>query len=87
MNANLSLMVMIAATIPLDNILEKIKESAAELSIFPEDEDKRNNLRAHCMMFLLHLDTKGNLEGATELINEIESKERKLSIFDLENLS
>lgn len=87
MDAQLHMMVMIAASIPLERIVENIKDSATELSIFPENEDKKNELLVHCTMFKMHLDTKGSLEGALKLIKELEAKEKKLSIFDLENLS
>lgn len=86
MNAEFHMMVMIASTVPLERIVENIKDAATELSIFPDDEDKRNTLLAHCTMLKMHLDTKGTLEGAMNLIKDLEAREKKLSMFDINNL-
>lgn len=82
----MSFAVIIAAMTPEEHILESIKDAVQELILFPEDEDKRDTLETHIMMFLLKKKTGGTLEGAQKLIKEMEAQEKKLSVFTtLEN--
>lgn len=82
----MSFAVIIAAMTPEEHILESIKDAVQELILFPEDEDKRDTLETHIMMFLLKKKTGGTLEGAQKLIEEMEAQEKKLSVFTtLEN--
>lgn len=82
----MSFAVLIAAMTPEEHILQQIKDAVQELILFPEDEDKRDTLEMHMMMFLLKKKTGGTIEGAQKLIKEMEMQEKKLSIFTtLEN--
>lgn len=82
----MSFAVLIAAMTPEEHILESIKDAVQELILFPEDEDKRDTLETHIMMFLLKKKTGGTIEGAQKLIKEMEAQEKKLSVFTtLEN--
>lgn len=82
----MSFAVLIAAMTPEEHILESIKDAVQEVILFPEDEDKRDTLEMHMMMFLLKKKTGGTLEGAQKLIKEMEAQEKKLSVFQtLEN--
>ena len=77
---------IIAAMTPEEHILESIKDAVQELILFPEDEDKRDTLETHIMMFLLKKKTGGTIEGAQKFIKEMEAQEKKLSVFTtLEN--
>lgn len=82
----MSFAVLIAAMTPEEHILESIKDAVQEVILFPEDEDKRDTLETHIMMFLLKKKTGGTIEGAQKLIKEMEAQEKKLSVFTtLEN--
>ena len=87
MNPHFQLMVMMAASADIKDIAKEIKEAAEEVMLFGNDEERVSTLRMHCTMFITHLNTKGTLEGALELIKEIDDHKKKLSLFDLENLS
>lgn len=82
----MSFAVIIAAMTPEEHILESIKDAVQEAILFPEDQDKKDTLEMHMMMFLLKKKTGGTLEGAQKLIKEMEAQEKKLSVFTtLEN--
>lgn len=87
MNPHFQLMVMMAASADIKDIAKEIKEAAEEVMLFGNDEERVSNLRMHCTMLITHINAKGTLEGALELIKEIDDHKKKLSLFDLENLS
>jgi hypothetical protein len=87
MNPHFQLMVMMAASADIKDIAKNIKEAAEEVALFGNDEERVSTLRMHCTMFIMHLNCKGTLEGALELIEKIDDHKKKLSLFDLENLS
>lgn len=87
MNPHFQLMVMMAASADIKDIAKDIKDAAEEVMLFGNDEERVSTLRMHCTMLITHLNTKGTLEGALELIKEIDDHKKKLSLFDLENLS
>lgn len=73
--------VLIAAITPEEHILNHITDAAQELRLFPQDEEKRDALRMHIIMWLLKDKSGGNIEGAMKLSKDMEDTEKKLSVF------
>jgi hypothetical protein len=73
--------VLIAAITPEEHILNHITDAAQELRLFPQDEEKRDALRMHIIMWLLKEKSGGNIEGAMKFAEEMKDTEKKLSVF------
>jgi hypothetical protein len=81
-----SIMMLLSAAMPEEMIVSKLNEVTQHLLIFPDDKEKKDELKMLCMMFHLNQDSGGNIEKAHDKIKEVEDRERKLSILDINDL-
>lgn len=76
------LMFAISALVPKEKHLQDVKEAVEECILFPDDEEKENNLAMHITMLMICIQSKGSAKKALDLANSIKSKEKKLSLFE-----
>jgi len=76
------LIIFLAAMTNVSTIAEAIKDAAQDVILFPDDQEKKETLAMHCMMFSLHMKTKGSMDGAMELSKEVETVEKRMKLFE-----
>jgi hypothetical protein len=76
------LLIFMAALTEASKIAEEIRDAAQDVLLFPDDEEKKNTLAVHCMMFSLHMKTKGSIDGAREVSKELKTVEKRMKLFE-----
>jgi hypothetical protein len=80
------LMFLMAAATDTETIASHLKEAAQDVILFPDDQEKKEHLVMHCMMFMLHHQSGGDIGKAMEMAKDVDNREKKLSMFDIEDL-
>ena len=75
-------MIMFSVAVPTEDIVREIRDAAQDVLLFPDDEEKMKMLMFHCHMFAMNRRAGGTIEGAQKVIQEFESMEAKLKLFE-----
>ena len=77
-----NMLILAATMIPRNDLLEKIKESATEALLFPDNEEKFIEVCMNANMLIINSMTNGTVEGAMDLHKKMESMKSHESIFN-----
>lgn len=86
MEGAINMLLILSATMPEDILIQKIYEETKECLLFPEDRERKKALAAYCTMFIMNQETEGDIKKAVKTINDMESNQKKLSLFDIDKL-
>jgi hypothetical protein len=80
------LMFLMAAATDTSTIAIALKDAAQDVVLFPDDQEKKEHLVMHAMMFMLHHQSGGDVSKAMQMAKDVDNREKKLSMFDIEDL-
>jgi hypothetical protein len=78
------LMIMAAAAIPEEKLLNDLEEAIREYKLVPSDDNKAS-VGMFCMMMTLKLRLGDSTEKAMDMINGIDDIDSKMRLFDMNN--
>jgi DNA polymerase/3'-5' exonuclease PolX len=76
-----ALMMMLAASMKTEQVLQKLQDELNEYLADPSKEHM-NNIGAVCALYLAHLKTGGTMEGAMAMIKDFEQFEKREKLFN-----
>lgn len=77
-----AVMILLSTAVPVEELVENIRDAAQDAVLFPDDEKKMNHLMFCCTLFAMNRRTEGKMENAVSLIKDLESREAKLRLFE-----
>lgn len=75
-----SLMIILAASMKAEEILQKLQDELNDYLANPSEEGK-SHIAAVCALFLAHMKTGGSMEGAMEMLNDFKKFEDREKLF------
>ena len=76
-----ALMIILAATLKTDEILQKLQDTLNEYLVDGTDQ-KKDEIASICALYLAHLKTKGSMEGAMDMLNDFKKFEAREKLFN-----
>ena len=75
------MMIMLATAMEPEEIVSKLQEQSEKYLADPTDEEAKKHLLFYCHIFTMHSVTKGKMNKAMELIDDMDKFEKRESIF------
>lgn len=76
------LFMLLAATLPIEDILQRMSDALGDYIINPSEENQvALDMTTH--MYLVHRASKGTPEGAKEIIKRMDESERRDKLFEV----